>query len=457
MNVNFLNVFEQRIGSLFGATSQGLTAPFSFKKLAKKAAREMESETFVIDGVDTAPALFTILVSSEDDLAMRPLYEQLTHETAQFIEGQAQNKGYVFVGRPVVRFMADPSLKSGRFSVFAENVDVQTLNRLREEEAKFMGAEGQGQGGAASQQQFMPIPSQVQVPSGPVRVSNVASDDREAGLDVLPQESVFDAEEVVRDQAERRYDAPVAQPQAAAYAQPAPQVAQQPESAAQPAQEHRHLFRRRRQETPAPEAYGQQAYEQTVQPAAPAMGARPSRHGRAAMTAIPETMPAAAAAAPAAPVAASVAAGVAGAAAGAAAGYAAEASPAPEPVVRGAHAAHAVPAQEPATTRAPRPVPAPPAAPVTCLLIDRQSGRTYTASAPRTVIGRERTPGGVVLHDPNVSRSHAELSFNGAEWVIRDLNSTNGTLVNDVDVDECALRDGDVITLGLVTLEFRER
>ncbi|WP_307975448.1 FHA domain-containing protein, partial [uncultured Parolsenella sp.] len=100
--------------------------------------------------------------------------------------------------------------------------------------------------------------------------------------------------------------------------------------------------------------------------------------------------------------------------------------------------------------------PAAPVAPATCLLIDRQSGRTYTAAAPRTIVGRERTPGGVVLHDPNVSRSHAELSHDGQGWRIRDLNSTNGTLVNDVDVDECPLRDGDLITLGLTNLEFRE-
>ena len=45
----------------------------------------MEAETYVINGVDTAPALYTILVSSEDDLAMRPLYAQITKETAQFI------------------------------------------------------------------------------------------------------------------------------------------------------------------------------------------------------------------------------------------------------------------------------------------------------------------------------------------------------------------------------------
>ena len=28
--------------------------------------------------------------------------------------------------------------------------------------------------------------------------------------------------------------------------------------------------------------------------------------------------------------------------------------------------------------------------------------------------------------------------------------------MNDVDVDECILRDGDLITIGLMNLEFRE-
>ena len=99
-------------------------------------------------------------------------------------------------------------------------------------------------------------------------------------------------------------------------------------------------------------------------------------------------------------------------------------------------------------------IPAAPAA--TCLLIDRQTGRTFTGSAPSTIIGRERSQAGIVLRDPNVSRRHAELRFDGREWHIVDLRSTNGTLVNDVDVDECVLRDGDLLTLGLVNLEFRE-
>ena len=389
-DVNFLNVFEQRVGSLFGATTQGVTAPFSFKKLAKKAAREMEAETFVINGVDTAPALYTILISSEDDITMRPLYAQLTKETSQFIEGQAQGKGYVFVGKPVVRFMADPSLKSGRFSVFAENVDAGTLNRLREEEARFLGADSSldgGLGGAAS--------SRAQAPGmRPTPQPQAAPlSDMESGLDVMPQEAVLEAEDAffARGRAARQY-------------QNVPLVGSRASLA------------------PAPMA----------PVAAPAPASAP----------VPVAAPAPASAASAVPTAA----------AGFAAGAAAQAIPGAATPQQ----AYAAPQPAPQTVRVAPAAPAPAANPAACLLIDRKSGRTFTASAPRTVIGRERSAGGIVIHDPNVSRSHAELSFDGQTWRIRDLNSTNGTLVNDVDVDECSLRDGDLITLGLTNLEFRE-
>ena len=441
--MNFLNVFEQRIGGLFGATSQGLVAPFSFKKLAKKAAREMEAETFVINGVDTAPALYTILVSSEDDMLMRPLYQQLCNETAQFIEGQAQGKGYVFVGRPVVRFMADPSLKSGRFSVFAENVDAQTLNRLREEEARFLGADSSldgGLGGAASQgssrKRPVPQPSviqpQAQVPAGPLSVSSQPLGGMEAGLDVLPQEAVFDAEEAARRAAARRYEnVPLvgSQPAQAGYAAPAQPAAPGYAAPSQPA-----------------------GYEP---PFGAAQAPEPAAAAPRAAAAVPAVPPVPSAAVPAA-------AGAASAAGAAAAGAASHRAPrfsvpevSPEPVAA-PQPRHAAEASEPRTVRTAQPVSAPAARKATCLLIDRQSGRTYTGAEPRTTVGRERTPGGVVLHDPNVSRSHAELSYDGQSWHIRDLNSTNGTLVNDVDVDECILRDGDLITLGLTNLEFRE-
>ena len=63
--MNFLNIFEERVSAIFDATPQGYTAPFSFKKLAKQAAREMEDQTLVINGVNTAPALYTVLIAAD--------------------------------------------------------------------------------------------------------------------------------------------------------------------------------------------------------------------------------------------------------------------------------------------------------------------------------------------------------------------------------------------------------
>jgi len=48
------------------------------------------------------------------------------------------------------------------------------------------------------------------------------------------------------------------------------------------------------------------------------------------------------------------------------------------------------------------------------------------------------------------------MTYDGHDWHIADLHSTNGTLVNDIDVDEVILRDGDLITIGLMDLQFRE-
>ena len=70
-------------------------------------------------------------------------------------------------------------------------------------------------------------------------------------------------------------------------------------------------------------------------------------------------------------------------------------------------------------------------------------------------MGRERAAADVVLRDPNVSRRHAELTFTGSDWSIEDLNSTNGTLVNNRRITRCPLRDGDLLTFGLSTFEFR--
>ncbi|WP_437275988.1 FHA domain-containing protein [Sorangium sp. So ce375] len=59
------------------------------------------------------------------------------------------------------------------------------------------------------------------------------------------------------------------------------------------------------------------------------------------------------------------------------------------------------------------------------------------------------------LTDRNVSRTHATLAKNGQGWVIRDLNSYNGTYVNGGRVNgEQHLRHGDLVQLGDYRIEI---
>ena len=58
------------------------------------------------------------------------------------------------------------------------------------------------------------------------------------------------------------------------------------------------------------------------------------------------------------------------------------------------------------------------------------------------------------LTDRNVSRNHALLKQNGAGWILKDLQSYNGTYVNGARVvGEQPVSSGDVIQLGDYRLE----
>jgi len=56
------------------------------------------------------------------------------------------------------------------------------------------------------------------------------------------------------------------------------------------------------------------------------------------------------------------------------------------------------------------------------------------------------------LTDAAVSRRHAWLTFRDGHWVLRDLDSTNGTCVNGEHVERCVLEPGDRLRLGSAEL-----
>ncbi|HSO99956.1 MAG TPA: FHA domain-containing protein [Thioalkalivibrio sp.] len=71
----------------------------------------------------------------------------------------------------------------------------------------------------------------------------------------------------------------------------------------------------------------------------------------------------------------------------------------------------------------------------------------------KTTIGR-KSSNSVVLSDPTVSASHARITLSGGEATLEDLNSTNGTFVNEVRISSVQLKDGDNIGIGNYRLGY---
>jgi len=88
--------------------------------------------------------------------------------------------------------------------------------------------------------------------------------------------------------------------------------------------------------------------------------------------------------------------------------------------------------------------------PSACLIVDGPDRRVATHPLdPQIVftIGRNDSCE-IVLRDPGVSGSHAEVRHDGKQWLVRDLDSRNGTRLNNKKlVDEQPLRDGDVVLI----------
>ncbi|MEW6431947.1 MAG: GGDEF domain-containing protein [Myxococcota bacterium] len=80
-------------------------------------------------------------------------------------------------------------------------------------------------------------------------------------------------------------------------------------------------------------------------------------------------------------------------------------------------------------------------------------GRKYDLE-DELVIGRS-TRCDVEVDQDSVSRNHACVRYDGSRVVVKDLGSTNGTFVNDEQIDdEHRLRNGDLIKIGRTVFKF---
>jgi hypothetical protein len=114
----------------------------------------------------------------------------------------------------------------------------------------------------------------------------------------------------------------------------------------------------------------------------------------------------------------------------------------------------------PMTEPSPPPAPAGPVDRATdgeLVLIEKgRPGKAFPLGKDRVIIGR-MGESDIVLSDPGVSRRHAEVRREDGRFVVVDLGSTNGTMVNEATVGERTLEEGDRITVGTTVLEFRTR
>lgn len=71
-----------------------------------------------------------------------------------------------------------------------------------------------------------------------------------------------------------------------------------------------------------------------------------------------------------------------------------------------------------------------------------------------TLIGRSDI-NHIIIEDMYVSKNHARIYYNGLDFVIEDLDSRNGTYVNDLKISTVILNKGDVIRTGRNMFIFR--
>lgn len=96
--------------------------------------------------------------------------------------------------------------------------------------------------------------------------------------------------------------------------------------------------------------------------------------------------------------------------------------------------------------------------PASQLVVHSREGRPriIELDARPIVFGRAQTAT-VLLDDPYVSDEHARVYREGAEWLVADLRSTNGTFLNQVKVNApTPIAAGDQLGIGRTVVEVRK-
>ncbi len=77
-----------------------------------------------------------------------------------------------------------------------------------------------------------------------------------------------------------------------------------------------------------------------------------------------------------------------------------------------------------------------------------------TGSPPSITIGRVAPCELVITDDPDLSRRHTRVFWNGSSWMLEDLNSSNGTFIGEFQATRrltgaSAIKEGEIFRAGL--------
>lgn len=83
----------------------------------------------------------------------------------------------------------------------------------------------------------------------------------------------------------------------------------------------------------------------------------------------------------------------------------------------------------------------------------RLFGKRIMLDKDTIVVGRG-SESDLMLENDSVSRKHCKFDHRGRTWFVQDLESTNGTYVNDELIKDCPLRRGDQIKIGDTIVKY---
>ena len=91
------------------------------------------------------------------------------------------------------------------------------------------------------------------------------------------------------------------------------------------------------------------------------------------------------------------------------------------------------------------------------VMLGRNEGREYPVDKPVCVIGRDESADVPLFGDPRVAPQHARIVRQQNRHLLQDLGAPAGTVLNGQPVQQAWLKDGDIIQIASVRLQFNEK